>query len=119
MAVFGHFPEKWSKSPDSGDPGRGFYINPSRGCPRDPGGVRNLRGPVSRPLALPSGEAPGQSRDPGQPGIPDPGSGSPGDPGRALRDPSPPLGGASEGLFYINPSRRGPAVPLGVPPWKG
>jgi len=39
MAIFGHFSKKWGKTPDSGDPGRGFYINPSRRGPAVPQGV--------------------------------------------------------------------------------
>jgi len=60
------------------------------------------------------GPVPGPLRDPG---IPDPGD--PGEPRRGLRDPPPPPGRGPEGLFYINPSRRGPAVPQGVPPGTG
>jgi len=38
MAIFGHFPEKGLEIRDFPDPGRGFYINPSRRGPAVPRG---------------------------------------------------------------------------------
>jgi len=88
----------------AGVPGRGFYINPWPGRPggsqgpgralrgsRGPGGVPGTGYPGSQILGI--GQIPGQGPRPGR-------EGAPGDPGTGPR-----------GLFYINPSRRGPAVP--------
>jgi len=50
-----------------------------------------------------------RSRDPGVREVPDPGDRAPGSRKGLPR----PRGRAPEGLFYINPSRRGPAVPGG------
>jgi len=108
---FGGF---WAKKgpfgPSGTGPRQGFYINPSRpgglGRPRGLKGprraLRDQEGPESR---IPGSPDPRSSRIPGR-GPPAPGrEGSP-DPG--FRDP-----GAPRGWFYINPSRRGPAVPAG------
>jgi len=97
------------------------------GEPRGPG----ARGWCKTPLATPSGAGPGGLGGPREPGGPSPrgrpgaspgsripGSG-PGDrsrtrgPGGALREPSRGPGAPWRGGFYINPSRRGPAVPRG------
>jgi len=109
--IFGVFLQKRGKIPGFRDPGRGFYINPSR-APPGPG----LRDP--RALESPS---PGAGEPSGTPGlrdpVPGPGPGplpgSPGGPRRPLRRPGRPLPAPGGGLFYINPSRRGPAVPAG------
>jgi len=113
MAKNGHFLQNRSKVPVSGAPGRGFYINPSRGRrARGPGPSGTLRDP---PLGA---RAPGAGlRDPGIPGGPR--TWSPGPPDRVPETP-PGLPGAPRPLprrgFYINPSRRGPAVPAGCSP---
>jgi len=167
MAIFGHFLEKGSKIRDFPDPGRGFYINPSRRGPAVPGEgfldpqARRGWGQSSReapgePSGTPiPGDRPGEPRGPGArgwcktplaglagPGTPVPGDpqgsprglGGPQDWGSGTPDPgprdqrtpetsgpgpgdppgaprgSPPL---PRGGFYINPSRRAPAVPRG------
>jgi len=99
------------------DPSRGgFTSTPS---PGGPGPVPGPSGTPGSPGAL-SGPPPGGALagawdpDPRIPGLGSPGV--PREPRRALRDPLPSPWEGSEGLFYINPSRRGPAVPLGVPP---
>jgi len=110
MAKNGHFPQN---RPKVGVPARGFTSTPARRGP-DPGsGVRDgVRGLSGGPLPL------GRARGPG-PGSPDrdpgplPGPRDPGGPETGLGGPSLPLGRGPEGLFYINPSRRGPAVPAG------
>jgi len=170
MAKNGHFSRKRRKTRDSGDPGRGFYINPSRRGPAVPG--EGFLGPAqegreSRPPGEPSGTPPGPRTPrtapgyrgapargvdvkPPSPGSPDPvrgplrGPGTSrglplprgGDPGSRIRDPQGPSGALVPGTlpdrvrgappeapeasrarprrgFYINPSRRGPAVPGG------
>jgi len=66
MAIFGHFPEKGSKIRDFPDPGRGFYINPSRRGPAVPG--EGFLDPLARP-----GVGPGLPGAPGGlSGTPDP-----------------------------------------------
>jgi len=111
---------KIPKKSGFGDPrtpgATGFYINPSRGLPRDPAGTPEPSGPCPGP---PPGDPWGGAWTPvpGS-GIRDP-SGDPGGSGRPpLGLPTPSREGA-RGLFYINPSRRGPAVPQGVPPGTG
>jgi len=88
---------------------RGFYINPSGALPRGRG----------TPGSLPR-RSPGPSRDPGirdldpslrQGAPPAPGGGFPGTPGP--RDPGSRAPDPRRGGFYINPSRRPPAVPRG------
>jgi len=96
-AHFGHFGLFWGPLGTPGTPsGRGFYINPSLAGSRDP-----LQGPLR-----------GFGEAPGDPGTGDPGLG----PRMGLRGPREvPEGPRGQG-FYINPSRRGPAVPRGPPP---
>jgi len=108
---FGLFPQIWGNLGFS-DPRRGLGLPGSPGrAPETPPGNRGApaRGVDVKPLAGtrvrgPPGPLPGL-RDPflgswGPPGAPGPLQG-PGDPSRGLRRQG----------FYINPSRRGPAVP--------
>jgi len=110
MAKNGHFPEN---RPKVGVPARGFYINPSRrspGTPLDPGSRNRGSGASPSPRAgVPRGPGFGTSGT-GVPGdLPGRVRGSPFGPPRPLGPPGRPR----RGLFYINPSRRGPAVPRG------
>jgi len=109
LGVFGQFGASGPRFP------RGFYINPRRG------GRAGPEGPPGPPRALPDpgrGLGPGP-QDPGwEPGAspgPTQGAGEPGSPVSGIRTPR-------RGLFYINPSRRGP-VPArgsqGSPPLPG
>jgi len=102
-------------TPGPGDPRRVPRGPAARGwCKTTPrGGVWEPRGPVSGPLSPgePPGGVPGTlSGIPGT-GVPGPsrGPGVSRRPRRALPGPGRPR----RGLFYINPSRRGPAVPRG------
>jgi len=112
LAKNGQNPQKAGKIPDSGIPGRGFYINPSPRGPepriRGPG-VPGSRGALPPGAGEPLPEAGILIPDPGIPGR------SRRPPREASRGAPAPLGGAPEGLFYINPSRRGPAVPARGP----
>jgi len=99
-----------------GAPARGVDVKP----PSADGSGRGPRPSGTRDgvsgLSCPGG---GGSRipDPVDPGPRGPGS-LPGRPGGAGRPPRA-LGAPSPEGFYINPSRRGPAVPQGVPPGTG
>jgi len=90
---------------------QGFYINPSGALPRGRGSPpRGLEGLGTR--------VPGDQGGPETSGIPDPGIGvrKPLPPGRG--GPGRPRDRSREAPrvgFYINPSRRGPAVPGGFP----
>jgi len=98
-----------------GPPGEGFTSTPPRG---PGGGPRALKGPRRGP-GVPEGSRipdpgisdPGVSRIPG--GVPPP----PG--GRGLRSPGDRVRTPIREGFYINPSRRGPAVPAGGPGDRG
>jgi len=96
-----------------GGPARGVDVKPpSARRPGTPGPVlTGLPGPSPRGEASRTcpEEVPGT-------GVPDPGSRRPREgPSRPLGGPGPP----GQGLFYINPSRRGPAVPAGSGPCPG
>jgi len=98
----------WLSGPRDGDraPPRGVDVKPpSRGwLSRDPGSRRSRK---------PSPE-PGEPSLARETGIPDPGiwsqdpSGAPGHPGTPRSRAPAPRRPARQGLFYINPSRRGP-----------
>jgi len=138
MALFGHF---WRKSPflailEVFSPvatGLFFPILAKKGQNPHPGpeipGFRGsragvlhqplaeapgARGPGSETSGDPQGPGPPLGGPPGQlPGSQIPGSGSRGPRGplSGLPEAPAPRGRARRGLFYINPSRRGPAVP--------
>jgi len=120
MGILGKIPKigKKSRFGIPGVPGEGGFTSTPRGARRrDPGVPGDPPDPVR---GLP-GASPGGGAWTPVPGIRDLGTlwgpWVPGTPGRPLRgSPSPSREGA-RGLFYINPSRRGPAVPQGVPPW--
>jgi len=128
----------WSGCPGPGlrEPGAGGTPPGNRGAPP--------RGVDVKPLAEAGVRSPdpgirgSEDHPPGWPGVPprdlgsrtlrdrrglrDLGNRGPGNPG--IRDPGSrnglprPRGRGPEGLFYINPSRRGPAVPTGSGSWR-
>jgi len=116
--VFGHNSPFWAIlalfGPRRAPAARGFTSTPAPPAgegPGAPGGPKGLSGP--RPEGLPGTLVP-EVPDPG-PGIPAPGG--PGAPEPRSRDPGTRRGLRTppRGWFYINPSRRGPAVPAGGP----
>jgi len=100
----------WSPVGNRGAPPRGVDVKP----PRAEGSPRALGAP-----GRPPGPRPGRSARPRSPGSRilgswDPAPGAPEGPGRP-RTRSPGFRDHARGGFYINPSRRGPAVPGAVP----